>query len=142
VFFPVGSDVVIGLSLNQISALFGVDGFANSALAARDVKYKFDFKASEVKRRANPAPQYYLLVAPLPVSPGDQNRIGQINPTLRPPTIQALEGGIYYPWLYDSASTNRFNPDGFDLWTEVLIGKKIMRFSNWEARPVVIGNAP
>lgn len=145
VFFPIGRDQSVGqgfgLRLNEITTLFGVDGFSNSARSRREVRFTFDFKAREVKKRAANA-QYSLLVAPLPVSPSDLNRLNQIPPARRPQTIAALEGGVFYPWLYDSASTNRNNPDGFDLWTEVLIGKKVFRFSNWEPAPVVIGSTP
>jgi hypothetical protein len=41
------------------------------------------------------------------------------------------------PWLYVSTSPTN-NPDRFDLWTEVILSGKTVRFSNWEKDPVVL----
>lgn len=42
------------------------------------------------------------------------------------------------PWRYDCSSTNRFNPDGFDLWVDILVGGKTNRISNWSETPTLV----
>jgi prepilin-type N-terminal cleavage/methylation domain-containing protein len=125
------------LSVNQVVNLFQSDGFANSARDQRGIRFTAEFKSSDVRRvEASaympnlPNTQAEILVAPVgpPASP---------NPAVI--SLTAVTGGRYYPWYYDSSSTNRINADGFDLWTIVEIGKKVIRFSNWEDGPVVLG---
>ena len=144
IFFPLGRDVNNGLGVAQITTLFGTDGFANSAgvanasdprelaRARREIRFTTGFKSGEVKRLSS---NYDSLILPLPIGRNDRIPASVM-------ILTAQDGSTVYPWLYDSASTNRFSPDGFDLWAEVVIGKKIIRFSNWEPAPVVLGNAP
>jgi prepilin-type N-terminal cleavage/methylation domain-containing protein len=35
-------------------------------------------------------------------------------------------------WRYDSSSTNRHHPEGFDLWIEVLVNGQRERVANWK----------
>lgn len=39
--------------------------------------------------------------------------------------------GDFSYWRYDSSSTNRHNPEGFDLWIDVTIKGETHRFKNW-----------
>jgi prepilin-type N-terminal cleavage/methylation domain-containing protein len=105
---------------NQIMPWFGVSGFANAARSGKDLKFTTEFKANQYHRIDNPP----IDILTVPVK-GPANRIFKA-------------GSIYVnPWLYVSTSPTN-NPDRFDLWTEVIIGGKVIRFSNWERDPVVI----
>ena len=43
-----------------------------------------------------------------------------------------LEPGQINPWRYDASSTNRHNPDSYDLWAEISIGGKTKIIGNWK----------
>jgi prepilin-type N-terminal cleavage/methylation domain-containing protein len=119
-----------GLDATFITTSFGSAGFANAARDPRDIKFKEDFKASQVKRVINPLTSKEVDILASPV---------------RGPASSAwnLQGSgmnkkeIVNPWLYVSTSPTN-NAERFDLWTEVLINGKIIRFSNWEKDPVVL----
>lgn len=109
------------LNAASIQAWFGSSGFANAARDQRDLKFSAEFKASQVKRILNP---------PIDVI---------VSPVQGPATWALNPGGNVpvNPWLYVSTSPTN-NVGRFDLWTEVIISGKLMRFSNWEKDPVVL----
>jgi hypothetical protein len=110
------------LSASVIQSWFGSPGFANAARDERDVKFTEEFKASQY-RRISVNPPIDVLASPV------------IGPANR--TIQISPGVTVNPWLYVSTSPTN-NPERYDLWTEVVIGGKTIRVSNWEKDPVVI----
>jgi prepilin-type N-terminal cleavage/methylation domain-containing protein len=108
-------------------ANFGAAGYANSARQEPDLKFTESFKANQFQLvQLKPAVQAYVLVVPVK------------GPSVR--ALAAVGGGTVNPWLYVSSSPTN-NAERFDLWTEVVIGKNIVRFSNWENDPVVVGPA-
>ncbi len=134
-FIPIGREAQAGLGAAQITSIFGVDGFANSARNPRDVRVSTAFKPSERKMVKEGASVFESLAVPLAVASGDR-----VPPSVL--LLTAADGTKVYPWFYDPSSTNRFNAETYDLWAEVVIGKNITRISNWEPRSVVIGKVP
>jgi prepilin-type N-terminal cleavage/methylation domain-containing protein len=107
---------------SSVTAYFGTLGFSNSARDPKELKFTTEFKPSQYQRFKDSPP---LDVLSVPV-PG--------------PAYWALpssRGGTINPWLYVSSSPTN-NAERFDLWTEVHIGGKIERISNWETDPVVV----
>lgn len=117
-YLPGGQDP---LNPASIQAWFGTSGFGNTARTENDLKFRTEFKSSQVKRLVNPPID--VLVTPVR---------GPANRALKP-----VDGLQVNPWLYVSTSPTN-NTERFDLWTEVVIGGKLMRFSNWEKDPVVL----
>jgi len=112
-----------GLSGAQIQTLFGSSGFANAQRSEKDLKFTEAFKSSLVK----------------PVVVGSTT-INVLAVPVKGPNYWALPANnntLVNPWLYVSTSPTN-NPDRFDLWTEVIIAGKTLRFSNWEKDPVVL----
>jgi prepilin-type N-terminal cleavage/methylation domain-containing protein len=110
------------LSPAAIQTLFGSSGFMNAARIDKDLKFTAEFKASQVKR----IPYRNQTIDVLAV------------PTRGPAAVELTAGSVKVnPWLYVSTSATN-NPERYDLWTEVIIGGKHMRFSNWEKDPVVL----
>lgn len=115
------------LNPNQIQSVFNTSGFANAGRDQKDVKFTEEFKASQV-RRISANPPVDVLVVPVPgPKPGPGSW-----------SFNLGSAGMANPWLYVSTSPTN-NPDRFDLWAEVVIGNKRVRFSNWEKDPVVVG---
>jgi prepilin-type N-terminal cleavage/methylation domain-containing protein len=136
------------LSENAVRSIFHAPGFVNSAKSAADIKYKGDVKPSMHQRVS---PQYFtplgvgnveVDVLALPVDgpatyvPYPVFNTTPVNLTLPQKSNPALK---INPWLYDSSSRFRNNKQsgGYDLWAETVIGRKHIRFSNWERKPVV-----
>lgn len=105
------------IGVDALKNTFQVRGIANSGLTPGEVKFKFPFKQSHYKE-ITPNPDIELLVAPLRGPYG------------------FWPGKDINPWFYDSSSRNRNNPEGFDLWADVIIGNKVFRFSNWSKDPI------
>jgi prepilin-type N-terminal cleavage/methylation domain-containing protein len=109
--------------------VFNAAGIANSARDQRDLKFTEDFKKSQFDRvtvidrtSGNSIPANILVV---PVK----------GPLAR--MQKSTSGALVNPWMYVSASPTN-NPGRFDLWTEVIIGKYVVRISNWEKDPVPV----
>jgi hypothetical protein len=122
------------VSSANVKAIFGRDGFANSSRNEKELKLTEDFKPSQFRELDIPSADIEVLVVPVN-GPTNSTYHGQ-NFALR---TRAKDGTFINPWLYDSSSTNRNNANGFDLWAEIIIGRNIVRISNWEKEPVVIG---
>jgi len=110
------------LPAKNIPFYFGSQGFANAARDPKELKFTESFKASQVKRIKTSAPIEVLAV---PMK-GPANR-----------SLPGVDNLPVNPWFYVSTSPTN-NPDRFDLWAEVLIRGKVVRFSNWEKDPVVL----
>jgi prepilin-type N-terminal cleavage/methylation domain-containing protein len=123
-----------GLQGNTIQTAFDVEGFSNSARTKGDLKSEEEFKLSQVKTHKDLGVE--LLVVPVRGLPTFQTERGPMKLS-----FTATDGSVANPWLYDSSSTNRNNLNSYDLWAEVVIGKNVIRFSNWEKNPEVIGPA-
>ena len=109
-----------GISPAVANSVFGASGFANAARSDKDLKFTADFKANQFHRIDSPP----IDVLAVPVK-------GPANRMFRAGTI------LVNPWMYVSTSPTN-NPERYDLWAEVLIGGKVVRFSNWEKDPVVL----
>lgn len=97
-------------------------GFSNSARDPRDIKSTEEFKATQYNQISLNPP---ISVLSVPAKATAQWR------------LKDVKGAEVNPWLYVSTSPTN-NPERFDLWTEAVIGKQVVRFSNWEKDPVVL----
>jgi prepilin-type N-terminal cleavage/methylation domain-containing protein len=124
-FYVVGRSEPI--SAAAIQSYFKSSGFANAARDPKDVKFSEEFKASQYKRiSANPPID--ILVVPVPgPRPGPNSWTIDLG----------AGGGLVNPWLYVSTGATN-NPERFDLWAEVIVGGKRVRYSNWEKDPVTL----
>ena len=90
------------ITSQDVDKYFHRDGIANSLEAKQ-------FFAPKANRHKAIAGNVQVLVVPVDFRPGEIN-----------------------PWHYDASSTNRHNPDSYDLWAEVLIGGKTNIIGNWK----------
>jgi prepilin-type N-terminal cleavage/methylation domain-containing protein len=110
---------------------FGATGFANAQREENkgELKFRTTFKGSQVKTINTGAHGLVdVLVSPVKGRPFNAPQSW---------TMKSVNGEDVNPWLYVSKNPTN-NPDRFDLWTEVLVGGKLMRFSNWDRDPVVL----
>lgn len=122
---------------DQVQAVFNAPGFGNSVRPGDKLKVTHEFKGNQFKEISR-NPDVEVLVVPvkgpqLTTIADRQNRPQQIQLE-----ITATDNTKVNPWMYDSSSAYRNNRQGFDLWADVMIGSKVMRFSNWD-KPTVIG---
>jgi prepilin-type N-terminal cleavage/methylation domain-containing protein len=138
--FPSGQFSAVGrqepIPATAIESLFNSRGFANAARDRRDLKFSEVFKPSQFKTigvPVTPPGQVDILAVPVD-GPKDRRVYDPSGPVTWVITVNKTRVN---PWLYVSTSPTN-NPDRFDLWTEVAIGGKAIRFSNWEKDPVVL----
>ena len=118
-FYVVGRQEALNPAL--IESWFGSSGFANAAREERDVKFTEEFKASQIKRISGNPPIDVLAVPVKGTAPYSTN----------------YNGVPVNPWLYISTSPTN-NPGRYDLWADIVVGSKVIRFSNWDKEPVVL----
>lgn len=125
----------VSISAQAVTTYFRAPGFGNSVRRDAGEKLKFteEFKPAQSKM-VNANPPVEILIVPTK-GPETFTYNGKVAPL----PIRAADGTLINPWLYDSSSPNRNNRRGFDLWAEISIGKQVIRFSNWEKDPVVVG---
>ncbi|MCF7763688.1 MAG: type II secretion system GspH family protein [Verrucomicrobia bacterium] len=125
------------MSSRAVEEFFHAPGFANSVSvdSGDKPKYTEEFKPEQVKR-INQDPAFEVLVAPVK-GPGQFTHNGR-ELTL---AMKSADGTMVNPWLYDSSSAQRNNRESYDLWAVVVIGKNLVRFSNWESIPTDLGPA-
>lgn len=99
------------LTTNAIGTFFGTSGFLNS----------FDLQGPDPERRQNFLPN--LKQAAYNPIPGNDVRLLVVP--------YKGSGGDFNPWHYNS-SNPRHNPEGFDLWAEVVVGGKTVVIGNWK----------
>jgi prepilin-type N-terminal cleavage/methylation domain-containing protein len=141
---PPGTFTVAGMG-DQIGSdqtkVFGRAGFANSQLSLADLKYTTEFKPSQYKEARIGSSELMVLAVPVKGHTSSANTYRGNFDDIR--EFQLLlpgkDNNPINPWLYDASSRSRHNADGFDLWAEVIIGRNIVRFSNWEREPAIIG---
>ena len=106
------------LDPDQIERVFGRRGFLNASQdSAEPARTYLDPKASAVKRVTVKGVEVELLVTPFDWPPGA-------------PEPAPVAGTRWNPWRYVSTSPTN-NTGGFDLWTEVYVGKDKRVFKNW-----------
>jgi len=129
-FTPAGRQQIAGsgVTANTVQTVFHTDGIANAARDAKELKFTHSFKAADVKRAVGP-PAIEVLAVPVK---------GPAWPAAWAPWLRGTDGLPINPWLYVSTSPTN-NADKYDLWADVVIGSKIIRFSNWDKEPVVVG---
>lgn len=127
------------LGADEVRLVFNARGFGNSvsAKSGEPVKITEEFKPSQVGVISGEIDVKVLVV---PVKGPDAFTYQGRSAPLAIPVRGSAKNRIN-PWLYDSSSPNRNNKRSFDLWAEVIIGRNIVRFSNWDKEPVVIGRA-
>ncbi|MBM3833140.1 MAG: type II secretion system protein [Verrucomicrobia bacterium] len=119
----------------NVRPIFGRSGFANSSRDEKELKFTEEVKPAQYKEVNIPGVDIEVLAVPV-----NGPKTSTYNGVSFPLQIPARVGAVpINPWMYDSSSPNRNNPNGFDLWAEVVIGRDIIRFSNWEKDPTVIG---
>ena len=102
----------------DLKAQLGVDGVVNSARRLRDVPFRqFTFKSSEYKDLD--VKGVSVLAVPVPGLPEEM-------------LPDAIGKKVINPWRYDSSSTNRHNPGGFDLSAKYMIGRTNKEVGNWK----------
>ena len=121
----------------SIAQVFSARGFANSVRHGDTPKFTEEFKPSQYGVIGGEI-EVEVLVSPVK-GPDLFLYQGRSVPLAIP--VRGNPKNKLNPWLYDSSSPNRNNRNTFDLWTEVIIGRNLIRFSNWEKEPVVIGRA-
>lgn len=125
-----GSEVI---SADAVRTVFNAPGFGNSVRPGEKLGFTEEFKASQFAEISR-TPDVEVLVVPVK---------GPLRTVYNGVTFNlemtAANGTKVNPWMYDSSSPNRNNRRSFDLWADVVIGKKIIRFSNWDKGGVVIG---
>ncbi|MBI4658484.1 MAG: type II secretion system protein [Verrucomicrobia bacterium] len=124
------------IGADSIRAVFNASGFGNSVRVGDTLKFSEEFKSTQYGEIQG---ELDVEVLKVPVK-GPERFTYQGRP---PAQLAIPERGNpqnkLNPWLYDASSPNRNNRKTFDLWAEVIIGRNIVRFSNWENEPVVIG---
>ena len=125
------------MSSRVVEEFFHAPGFANSVSvdSGDKPKYTEEFKPEQVKR-INQDPAFEVLVAPVK-GPNQFTHITD-KPRVLPLAMKSADGTMVNPWLYDSSSAQRNNRESYDLWAVVVIGKNLVRFSNWESTPTVL----
>jgi prepilin-type N-terminal cleavage/methylation domain-containing protein len=108
-----------GLRIQDVQSHFNTSGFANAARDEKDLKFSEEFKAHQYQRISSTPPIEVLSV-----------------PVKGPQEI-AFNNIRVNPWQYVSTSPTN-NHGRFDLWADVVIGRKIIRFSNWAKDPTVL----
>lgn len=121
----------------SIAQIFKARGFANSVRSGDTPKFSEEFKPSQYGEIVGEL-DVEILVSPVK---GPDLFLYQGRSAPLAIAVRGNPKNKLNPWLYDSSSPNRNNRNTFDLWTEVIIGRNIIRFSNWEKEPVVIGRA-
>jgi prepilin-type N-terminal cleavage/methylation domain-containing protein len=129
-FYVAGRDEF--LTAAQVESQFNAKGIANAARDQKDLKFTEEFKGSQYKRIKD-APIVDVLAVPVS-GPKNRRTYDPTGPVTWELTVNKTQVN---PWLYISTSPTN-NPDRYDLWTEVVIGGKTIRFSNWEKDPVVL----
>lgn len=107
------SEVVPQAAIRQF---FGQEGIVNAARRARDVKSFANFRGAQYAEVSG-TPDVEILVCPIPWPANVAN-----------PPIPGKP--LLNPWRYVSTQPTN-NPTRFDLWTEIIVGKKRKIISNW-----------
>jgi prepilin-type N-terminal cleavage/methylation domain-containing protein len=108
----------------SLKSELGVDGIENSSRTKGQVPYRqMTFKKDQYAE-LNVSEDVEILVVPLR-GPWDDRFEAKIAGT----TGKTKKVN---PWFYDATSTNRHNPESFDLWTEYINGKGTNVFGNWK----------
>jgi len=126
------------IDAESIRQVFNARGFSNSARPGETPKVAEEFKASQYGEIVGET-DVEILISPVR-GPELFSYQGRPPVQLAIP-VRGNPKNKLNPWLYDSSSPNRNNRNTFDLWTEVIIGRNIVRFTNWDKDPVVIGRA-
>jgi prepilin-type N-terminal cleavage/methylation domain-containing protein len=121
-FVVVGKNETIATTV--LKENFGVDGVQNSSRKGGEIPFRgVSFKPDQYKelQPVNNDPNLDVEVLVVPI---------------KAPSHVELDArgnkGKLNPWLYDASSTNRHNPETFDLWTEYLAKKRTNVFGNWK----------
>ncbi len=111
------------LAAPTVTTLFGREGFVNAAVDSKQLKsFVGNWKASQVKAvrvGSSTGPEIQLLVVPVDYP----NSYAGIRPNVFPKQIN--------PWRYVSTNPTN-NPNSFDLWAEVPLGREIKIIGNWK----------
>ncbi|MBI3414418.1 MAG: type II secretion system protein [Verrucomicrobia bacterium] len=111
----------ISLKSSEVQTFFGRAGFVNAAVEAKELKpFIANWKSSQTKAVQINGVQVQLLVVPVDLRPSD------------PAVVPGAGNQRVNPWRYVSTNPTN-NPNSFDLWAEVPIGKnQVKLIGNWK----------
>lgn len=121
------------LKTQQCQSLFGIEGFYNMTQNPDKTKFSIENANEFAPISANPAVNVNLLLAP-GKWPKNTNNVSLEQ--YRPVQSNDDEFRMLNPWQYRAPGIK--NNTSFDLWADLLIGKKVYRISNWRKEPEVI----
>jgi prepilin-type N-terminal cleavage/methylation domain-containing protein len=114
------------ITTNLLGTYFGVKGIQNSARQPSDIPFRgLHLRPTQHKEilGTNPSDDVELLTVPVK---GATNYTEHV--TGNPNGVKATVN----PWHYDASTSNRVNRASFDLWAEVVIGKRTNIIGNWK----------
>ena len=126
------------LNLEQCRTFFGLGGFLNMTQNPGETKSFIELKDGEFAS-ISAQPAVNLLLAPVKW-PGNTNNeaLEKYRPIRSGETINNIRIRTLNPWQYRAPGIK--NSKSFDLWANVLIGKKVYRISNWGEPEVINEN--
>lgn len=124
------------LNTEQCQSLFGIEGFYNMTL--NPGKTKFSIENSSEFASISVDPTVNLLIAPVKWPSNTDAALEQYCPIRSDLTINGTKIQTLNPWQYRAPGIK--NSNRFDLWADVLIGKKVYRISNWRETEVINKN--
>jgi prepilin-type N-terminal cleavage/methylation domain-containing protein len=118
------------ISATDINTEFGRQGFANTAIRARatdeagaPVPFLKNLRPAQTGDLVPGNPLIKVLVCSVQWPEGSSS--------------QPISGTTLNPWRYVSTHPTN-NTGSYDLWVDLVIGKKIYRVSNWNKKPQII----
>jgi prepilin-type N-terminal cleavage/methylation domain-containing protein len=112
---------------NDLKNYFGSMGIQNSARTRSDIPYKGFSSRGAQHKELNTSGKADIELLAVPVK-GPSNLALDARADGGGPLMKA---GLN-PWYYDSSSTNRHNSRTFDLWAEIVIGRRTNIIGNWK----------
>ena len=127
-----------GLFPQQCRSFFGVKGFSNVTQNPGKTKSFIELESDKFDPISeNPAVN--LLLAPVnwPLKTNDDS-LERYRPIQSEETINGTKIRTLNPWQYRAPGIK--NSKSFDLWADVLVGKKVYRIGNWGKREPEVVN--
>jgi prepilin-type N-terminal cleavage/methylation domain-containing protein len=114
------------VTTDVLTRYFGLKGIQNSARQASDIPFRgLHLRPTQHKEFLGTSPSDDVELLTVPVK-GATNYTQHVDGN--PAGIKAAVN----PWHYDASTTNRYNRATFDLWAEVVIGKRTNIVGNWK----------
>jgi len=110
---------------SDLDYYFGYKGVQNSARDRSDIPYKgYQIRGAQHKEiRRGGKGQIQLLTVPV-------QGTKEMEYTFKSKGLAPVNG--FNPWYYDSSSTNRHNSRTYDVWAEIVVGRRTNIIGNWK----------